>query len=170
VQRITPRGFCAYGRVIGYPRRPREGRGRNLFCVVLREPKAGWRIAYLVVRDTSIRRLEQHPGSFESFEPVQGRCLLFVALRKDPRAIRCFRLDRPVVLKKGLWHGIVTLDREADVKLTENNRVTCVYWPLPFALGRGGRGRGSGLAKVEHRSLAPMFHFHGWGARRGRAV
>ncbi len=136
VQRITLRGFCAFGRVIGYPHRSREDAGRNLFCIVLRQPRAGWRIAYLVVRDTWIRRLERHPESFESFEPVRGRSLLFVARRKDPRAIRCFLLDRAVILKKGLWHGIVTLDREADVKITENSRVKCVYWPLPFTLGR----------------------------------
>jgi len=135
VQRITPRGFSAYGRVITYPGRARAGRARNLFHIVLRQPGVGWRIAYLVVRDNAISRLEQHPKSFESFEPVKGRSLLFVALRRDPAAIRCFLLDRPVVLRKGLWHGIVALDREADVKITENNRVKCVYWKLGLSLG-----------------------------------
>ncbi len=128
VRRITSRAFCAYGRVIAYPQRHRAGRNRNLFRIVLRQPRSGWRIAYLVVRDRSLRRLEQHPESFESFEPVRGRSLLFVSRRRDPLAIRCFLLDRPVILNKGLWHGIVTLDRESDVKITENSRVRSVYW------------------------------------------
>ena len=130
VRRISPRTFCAYGRVIGYPQRHRAGRSSNLFRIVLRQPRAGWRIAYLVVRDRSIQRLEQHPESFESFEPVRGRSLLFVARRKDPAAIRCFLLDRPVVLNKGLWHGIVTLGRESDVKITENSRVRTLFWKV----------------------------------------
>ncbi len=132
-RRITVRSFCAYGRVIEYSHRRRKG--VNLFRIVLRQPQAGWRIAYLVVRERSIRRLEQHPESFESFEPVRGRSLLFVSRRKDPRAIRCFLLDRPVVLNKGLWHGIVTLDRESDVKITENSRVRCRYWKTGVELG-----------------------------------
>jgi len=129
-RRISIRAFCTFGRVIGYAGRHRRCRGRNLFCIVQRQPRAGWRIAYLVVRDRSLTRLEQHPGSFESFEPVRGRSLLFVARRKDPGAIRCFLLNRPVVLNKGLWHGIVTLGRESDVKITENSRVRCRYWDL----------------------------------------
>ena len=138
VQRISARAFAAYGRVIEYPGRKKAGRTRNLFCIVLKQPATGWRIVYLVVRDRSIRRLEQHPESFESFEPVRGKSLLFVARRREGRAIRCFLLDRPVILKKGLWHGIVTLGRESDVKITENSSVGCVYWTLPFMLGGCG--------------------------------
>ena len=40
-------------------------------------------------------------------------------------------LDRPVVLRKGVWHGIITLGKESEVKITENAHVRCVYWQLP---------------------------------------
>lgn len=128
VQNITKSCFKPYGWLIDYPKKTAP-KSKNLFRVVVREPKGGWRIAYLVVRDKVLDRLEQHPGSLESFEPVFGRALLYVALKKDPACIRCFLLDKPVILKKGIWHGIVTLGKECDVKITENARVTCVYWP-----------------------------------------
>lgn len=70
----------------------------------------------------------------ESFEPVKGKSLLYVALRPKTEAIECFALDRPVILKKKIWHGIVTVSPETEIKLTENAMVQCVYWPLGFYL------------------------------------
>ncbi len=101
----------------------------------MRQPALGWRIAYLVVRDRAIKKLEQHPGSLESFEPVTGRGFLYVCATKDEDKVECFILDRPVILKKGIWHGIVSVSDECDVKITENARVKCVYWPLKAVLG-----------------------------------
>jgi len=126
--------FKPYGRIIDYPRRSAAGR-RNLFRIVVRQLHTGWRIAYLVVRDKVIDRLEQHPGSLESFEPVKGRALLFVARRRRVADIRCFLLDKPVILKKGLWHGVVALGEEADIKITENASVKCVYWKPGIRMG-----------------------------------
>jgi len=126
--------FKAYGKINDYPRRQAAGR-RNLFRIVVRQPHVGWRIAYLVVRDKVIDRLEQHPGSLESFEPVRGRALLFVASRRRASDIRCFLLDKPVILKKGLWHGVVALGDEADIKITENASVRCVYWKTGIKMG-----------------------------------
>jgi len=98
----------------------------------------------LIVRDKKIRRLECHPESFESFEPVCGRSLLFVAWKKDVKAIECFELTRPIILKKGVWHGVVTVTPECEIKLTENSKVKCVYWPLGFHLvGNGENKRGA---------------------------
>jgi ureidoglycolate hydrolase len=122
--------FKPYGWVIEYPDRKRSSKTKNLWRIIVREPKSGWRIAYLVVRDRKINRLEQHPGTFESFEPVCGKGLLYVSTKKDPDSIKCFNLDVPVVLKKGIWHGIVTLTKECDIKIVENSSVKCVYWPL----------------------------------------
>ena len=133
IKAITHANFKTFGWIIDYPKKG-ASRSKNLFKIIVRQPKSGWRIAYLVVRDKVIQRLEQHPGSFESFEPVKGRGLLYIATKKDPTAIRCFFLDRPVILKKGIWHGIVTRGRECDVKIVENARVKCVYWLLGFKL------------------------------------
>lgn len=126
--------FSRYGYLIDLPRKGAT-KGKNLWRVIVRQPNLGWRIAYLVVRDRRVARLEQHPGSLESFEPVSGQGLLFVSTKKDLSSIRCFILDKPVVLKKGIWHAIVTKTSECDIKITENSRVKCVYWKLGFELG-----------------------------------
>jgi ureidoglycolate hydrolase len=128
---ITEASFRPYGKIIGYAG-SRGTNKKNLFRIVVKQPGSGWRIAYLVVRDKKITRLERHPGSFESFEPVSGRGLLYVSTRKDSRLIKCFLLNKPVVLKKGLWHGIVTSSHECEVKIVENSSVKCVYWPVTF--------------------------------------
>lgn len=129
-QTITSKNFKPFGWIIEYPERKNASKTENLFRIVVRQPKLGWRIAYLVVRDREINRLEQHPGSLESFEPVKGRGLLFVSTRKDEKAVACFLLDKPVILKRGVWHGVVTLSPEFDIKITENSNVKCVYWKI----------------------------------------
>jgi len=135
IKKLNAQNFRRYGRIIEYPRKHLKGNQRNLFRIVLTESsRLGWRIAYLIVRDKKIKKLECHPYSFESFEPMCGRGLLYVAKKSDECAIECFQLDRPVILKKGIWHGVVTLTDEWEIKLTENAKVKCVYWPLEFAL------------------------------------
>lgn len=139
VFRLSADLFEPYGRIIEYPVARTRGR-ENLFKILIRQPRPGWRIAYLVVRERLIDRLERHPGSFETFEPVCGKGLLFVARRRDPASIRCFLLDRPVILKKGVWHGVVSLGADWDIKIVENSRVYCEYWKLHFYLGmKNGR-------------------------------
>ena len=135
IEIITAEKFRPFGKIIGYPRQETKSRKRNLFRIVVRDGGArGWRIAYLIVRDRTIRRMERHPGSWESFEPCRGRRLLFVSSHRDKSSIRCFRLDRPVVLRKGVWHGVATVTAETEIKLTEYSNVRCVYWKLPFKI------------------------------------
>ncbi len=135
IQKITAQNFRRYGRIIEYPNKHLKGKKKNLFRIVLTEPtNFGWRIAYLIVRDKTIKKLEQHPKSFESFEPIKGKSLLYVARRQDSKTIECFYLDKPIILKKGIWHGVITLSSECEIKLTENAKVKCVYWPLKFTL------------------------------------
>jgi len=136
IKRITKTNFRRYGWVIEYPDKNKKSEKHNLFRIVLKESASrGWRIAYLIVRDKTIRRLEHHPHSFESFEPIRGKSLLFVSAENLPKKIECFLLDRPIILKKKIWHGIVAQGKEAEVKLTENAEVKCVTLPLGFPLG-----------------------------------
>ncbi len=135
IKKINSGNFKKFGWVIEYPDKGLENKKENLFRIVLKENKPqGWRIAYLVARDRAINRLERHPESFESFEPVSGKSLLYVASLKDTKKIECFLLDKPVILNKGIWHGVITLEKETEIKITENSRVKCVYWPLGFEL------------------------------------
>lgn len=129
IKKITAENFKPYGWVIEYPKKHLKGKSKNLFRIVLKETKKfGWRIAYLIVRDKKLTRLECHTLSFESFEPVAGQSLMYVAKNKNAEAVECFYLDRPIILKKGVWHGVVTLTPECEIKLTENAQVQCVYW------------------------------------------
>lgn len=135
IKKISKDSFQLYGKVIEYPNKERAAKKTNLFYIVLNEPKkVGWRIAYLALRDKSIDRLEQHPGSFESFEPIKGRTILFVAKSKNPARIAAFLLDKPIILNKGIWHGVVTLGIESEIKITENNQVSCIFWQIPAKL------------------------------------
>jgi len=138
VKRITTKNFSPFGRLIHHPLRHTKSKKRNLFCIVCKEPKnVGWRIAYLIVRDKTINKLEQHPQTFESFEPVAGKTILYLAKEKKPTKIHCFSLDRPVILNKGIWHGVVTIGGESEIKITENAKVNCIYWKLGFDLNSG---------------------------------
>ncbi|MBL7070575.1 MAG: hypothetical protein ISS26_00170 [Candidatus Omnitrophica bacterium] len=139
IRSITSEDFKPFGCVIEYPDKDKEDKDKNLFCVTLKETeKVGWRIAYLVLRDKAIDSLEQHPRSFESFEPVSGKALLYVAAEKNVKDIRCYYLDKPVILNKGVWHGVVTVGGESEVKITENADVECVFWQLESGLDSRG--------------------------------
>ena len=145
IKRINRENFKSFGWIIEYPRNKSYERRKNLFTEVIKEPgRVGWRIAYLIVRDKVITRLEKHPHAFESFEPVSGSSLLYLARVKEPGRIRCFYLDKPVVLKKGIWHGVLTLGKESEIKITENAEVECKYWQLSFIID----GKAKRLKKV----------------------
>lgn len=134
-QKINKHNIKPYGRVIEHVRLGLNPKNKNFFSIVLREKgNFGWRIAYLTVREKAISRLEQHLTTFESFEPVSGKALLYLSRTKNPQDIECFYLDRPVILNKGIWHGVVTLSGKSDIKITENAKVRSIYWPLGFSL------------------------------------
>jgi ureidoglycolate hydrolase len=134
-KRITAHSFRPYGKVIEYRNKETRGITRNLWRIIHAEPrKTGWRVAYLVLRDKSLGRLECHPDSDETFEPLRGRALLFVARAESPSAVECFLLDQSVVLHKGVWHGLISLTAETEMKITENVEVTCRYRPFGFRI------------------------------------
>ncbi|MBF0483741.1 MAG: hypothetical protein HQL25_03435 [Candidatus Omnitrophica bacterium] len=135
IKNILSAGFKKYGKVIEYPCRDNKGTTRNLWRIVHVSPiKTGWRCAYLVLRDKTIGRMERHPESDETFEPVKGKALFFVSKDKDMDKIECFNLDKPVVLFKGVWHGLIRQDEEVDIKITENAKVKCEYWNFGFRI------------------------------------
>jgi len=127
--------FRRYGLVIACPAKKAKDKKNSIFSILLSQPAAkGWRAAHLLLRDKTVDYLERHIDSFESFEPLKGKALLYVARTRDPEKIRCFYLDKPVILKKGIWHGVVTLGKEAEFKIFENAQVKCRYWQLGFSL------------------------------------
>jgi len=135
IKKINSGNFKRYGWIIGMREKERKSRRRSLFRIILTEPaESGWRIAYLLLKDKTASYLESHPGSFESFEPISGETLLYVCDTKRVNKIECFCLDKPVILKKGIWHNVVTLSGESEIKITENAQVKCDYWQLGISL------------------------------------
>lgn len=133
----TSKTFRHYGKIIEYPQQKKNARGmvRNLWKIIHTElGPVGWRVAYLVLRDKSIGRMECHPNSDETFEPVRGRFLMFISKTRELKDIQVFEIDKPVIVFKGIWHGVVAIGAEAEIKITENADVACQYWRFGFRL------------------------------------
>jgi ureidoglycolate hydrolase len=133
--KINKENFRKYGWIIEWGGSENKLE-RNQFRIVIQDRKAaGWRIAYLIVRNKQVAFLENHPRSYESFEPIKGKSVLYVSNKKTPKCVEAFILDKPVVLRKGLWHNIVAVGKEAHIKITENNQVELIKYHLEYKLG-----------------------------------
>ncbi len=133
-RKITKDNFKKYGSVIEWDG-PENKEENNQFRIVINESKIiGWRIAYLIVREKQVAFLENHPNSYESFEPIRGESVLYVSSQKTPEDIEAFILDKPIVLRKGIWHNVVTVSKEVHIKITENNHVELIKHPLGYCL------------------------------------
>ncbi|MEI6845507.1 MAG: ureidoglycolate lyase [Candidatus Firestonebacteria bacterium] len=128
----TKENFKKYGKIIEGTRKTKGGKGTQ-YEVLTNSRSEGWLLAYLIVRNRVSKCIEQHPTSRESFEPVKGVCLLIVAPAKFPKKTETFVLDKPIVLHEGIWHDVVALSKEAEVKIAENNSVPTrkIYFKKP---------------------------------------
>lgn len=123
LESITQESFSAYGTVLEFPQSCSES-----FYIVDTETEQPWRIAVFRYSSKEIRVVENHPTSKESFEPLKGITVLLVAEHEDPEHYRAFVLDKPVCLKKGIWHQVLALTLEAQVKITENLDVPSEFY------------------------------------------
>ena len=122
VQRET---FLPYGEVLEFPAGIEE-----TFCIITTEEKEPWRLAVFRYTNKEIQRMECHPTSRESFEPLHGLTVLVVAPHENPEEYEAFILDKPVCLKKGIWHQVLALTEEAQVKIVENLEVKSEFYDL----------------------------------------
>ena len=129
LKNITPEAFGPYGAVLDFP--PEKPGG---FHIIVRDEGPGWRLAVLGTKNHSMARMENHPTSQESFEPLTGMGVLVVAENGSPERYEAFLLDKPVCLFKGIWHEFFALSAEASVKIAENLEVTSEYYHLPKPL------------------------------------
>lgn len=125
VQSIQQSSFERYGKVIEFPIDYQEA-----FHIVMAEEKVPWRLAVFRYTNQSITQLERHPSSMESFEPLQGMTLLVVAEADKPEQYEAFILDKPVCLYKNIWHQVLSITEEAQVKITENYEVHSEFYEL----------------------------------------
>lgn len=134
INSISKEGFTPYGTVLEFPKDSTDP-----FCIIDTEENSPWRVAVFRYSNKEISRMENHPNSKESFEPLQGITVLVVAENEKPEEYKGFVLDKPVCLKKGIWHQVLSLTPEAQVKITENLQVSSEFYdfdkPLKIVLG-----------------------------------
>ena len=97
VESITREAFEPFGTDLEIP----EGFEGN-FRIVDTEEEKPWRVAVFRYSNKEIKKIENHPYSKESFEPLKGLTVLLVAEHDTPEDYRAFVLDKPVCLKKGI--------------------------------------------------------------------
>ncbi|MFD1861509.1 ureidoglycolate lyase [Planococcus chinensis] len=128
IKRITVENFSKYGGVLG------EG-GETGFKVFFDEDeKVGWRLAVSTFENTTIKKLARHPNTVESFSPLQGVSVFCVADSEVPGEVDAFLLDRPIYIRKNIWHGTMALTEQAVLSICENSYVESEEYELenPF--------------------------------------
>ncbi|MGN0333133.1 MAG: ureidoglycolate lyase [Lachnospiraceae bacterium] len=123
--------FEKFGKVLEFP----EGNSDTPFEIVITEEKEPWRLAVFRYNNKTVKRMECHPTSLESFEPLQGLTVLIVAEHERPEGYEAFILDKPVCLYKGIWHQVLALTDEAQVKIAENLEVTSEFFDFEKEIG-----------------------------------
>ena len=124
IKNITEETFTKYGVICEH-----KDPSKEYEPLVIVNSK-GWIWAVLTFKHKKIEKIECHPTSKESFEPVFGTTIIVLAPPENPDQTEAFLLDKPVMLHEGVWHNVFTLSESSRVKITENNDVTCVYHDL----------------------------------------
>ncbi len=125
LQSIQRESFDRYGKVLEF-----TPGFDDQFEIVITEDKEPWRLAVFRYKNKEISRMECHPTSLESFEPLSGLTVLVVAEHDKPDEYEAFILDKPVCLYKGVWHQVLALTDEAQVKIAENLDVSSKFYDL----------------------------------------
>ena len=125
IHKLTHENIRPYGSIIDKKCVKDNGRG-NRFGILLKVKSDGWRIGYLIVRSRVITRIEYH-DSLETFEPVNGKVIIALATYRKPERLKIFLLDKPIVLKKGIWHEVAGMSKRAELKIFENREVDGGY-------------------------------------------
>lgn len=133
IYKLTSKTIKPYGYIIDSSCVKDDGRG-NRFGILLRERSGGWRIGYLILREKKIDKLESHPDSLETFEPVRGEAVIALSRPGSPDAVKLFYLDKPVVLKKKIWHDVLAFSGRCEIKIFENIDVETKYHYLKETL------------------------------------
>ena len=127
LEAITEASFAPFGTVVDWSAEL-EASGRPFHILVRSEEPTGWRLAVARWTMRAARRIEYHPDSEELYAPLSGTTVLVVA---DPGEapegrLRAFLLDRPVCLRRGVWHATLTLSEAAVRLIAENLEVAGV--------------------------------------------
>ncbi|MBD3309465.1 hypothetical protein GF339_23910 [candidate division KSB3 bacterium] len=131
---LTHEHFSPYGRMLAptAEEQPEVSEaGMFDFYVTFKESSQDWQIGYLKQQGTVLDKLERHANTAEVFAPVSGRAALVLAT--DPareETWRAFVLEKPIVLNRGVWHGVIALSEDAEMLIVESPDVTDEFYQL----------------------------------------
>ena len=126
IESITRENFAPFGTVIEF-----SPDFDGIYEILETEDEKPWILAVFRYTNKTIQRIENHPTSMETFEPLSGVTVFLVAEHETPEKYKAFVLDKPVCLKKGVWHQVLSLTPSAEVKITENKDVYSEFYDLP---------------------------------------
>lgn len=126
IESITRENFAPFGTVIEF-----SPDFDGIYEILETEDEKPWILAVFRYTNKTIQRIENHPTSMETFEPLSGVTVLLVAEHETPEKYKAFVLNKPVCLKKGVWHQVLSLTPSAEVKITENKDVYSEFYDLP---------------------------------------
>lgn len=129
---LTQKYFRPFGRIL----EPLSGefpevaeKGLFNFYVIFKECAEGWQIGYLEQTGKVLKTLECHPTTLEVFVPLKGEAILFLSINPEEE-ITAFKLDKPIVLRRGVWHGVISLTEKSEILIVENQDVTDEFYKL----------------------------------------
>ena len=99
------------------------------YFVTFKEAAIGWLIGYLDQTGKEVEKLECHPNTSEVFVPMSGEAVLLLSVN-PPKDISAFKLDMPIVLNKGVWHGVISLTENSKILIVESPDVIDEYYEL----------------------------------------
>ncbi|NQU80928.1 MAG: hypothetical protein HQ543_05365 [Bacteroidetes bacterium] len=132
ISELTQELFKPFGRIL----EPLQGETPEVaeenifkFFVIFKEFSKSWQIGYLEQIGKYVGKIECHSTTPEVFIPLSGEAVLLLAV--DPeKEIIAFKLDKPIVLNRGIWHGVISLTERSEILIVENKDVTDEFYKL----------------------------------------
>jgi ureidoglycolate hydrolase len=140
---LTQKLFRPYGRIL----EPEDKEAPEVsepgvfdFYVTFKESSQDWQIGYLKQSGKIIDKLECHPNTAEVFSPVSGSAVLILATDPDnENTMRAFKLTKPIVLNRGVWHGVISLSEKSEMLIVESPDVIDEFYQLPQPMTVGSK-------------------------------
>ena len=140
---LIPELFKPYGRIL----EPEESEVSEVsepgifdFYVIFKETSQDWQIGYLIQTGKTVDKLECHPNTAEVFSPISGSAVLILATDpENENTMRAFKLEKPIVLNRGVWHGVISLSEKSEMLIVESPDVIDEFYQLSQPTTVGSR-------------------------------
>jgi ureidoglycolate hydrolase len=99
------------------------------FYVTFKEQSNCWQIGYLEQIGKEVQKLECHPNTSEVFIPLSGDAVILLSINPQ-NDISAFKLKEPIVIKRGVWHGVISLTKSSKILIVESSEVIDEYFEL----------------------------------------